>query len=203
MDRRGGRPVPRRDRRVDLLGSAADGSSPPLSRRSCTPSSRTSRRTANKTVPQRLGQIWTSRKATSFGVRDPDRGRARARKNDRATAIAKYREVSNDKGLPQLYRDVGTIRAHCAGIRHAEAGAGYRATGAAGEGRQSLVRKRRRDDGLGLSQAEARRRRPDAVRGRSPPTNRSPRPFARRAVQVAGTLGVDASASLPALQQQD
>jgi len=31
-------------------------------------------------------------------------------KNNRSDAIAKYRELANDKGLPQLYRDVGTIR---------------------------------------------------------------------------------------------
>ena len=62
------------------------------------------------TVPQRLQKLEAA---------DGDVVRASAvltdaalalEKNDRATAIAKYRQVMNDNGLPQLYRDAGTIR---------------------------------------------------------------------------------------------
>src|SRR4030095_2581424 len=32
-------------------------------------------------------------------------------KNDRSTALAKFRQVAGDSGLPQPYRDLGMIRA--------------------------------------------------------------------------------------------
>ena len=46
--------------------------------------------------------------------------------NNRSAAIAKYRELVDDKGLPQVYRDVGDDPPDRAGIRHAQAGAGHR-----------------------------------------------------------------------------
>ena len=116
-------------------------------------------------------------------------------------AIAKYREVANDKGLPQLYRDVGTIRLTALEfdtlkpeeiIARLEpmAKAGNPWFGSAGEMTALALLKlgKKAEAGKLFAQIAADNQVPNSIR--------------TRAVQVAGTLGVDASASLPGLPQQ-
>ena len=46
--------------------------------------------------------------------------------NNRSAAIAKYRELVDDKGLPQVYREVGTIRLTALEFDTHQAGTGHR-----------------------------------------------------------------------------
>ena len=122
-------------------------------------------------------------------------------KNYRSDAIAKYRELANDKGLPQLYRDVGTIRLTALEfdtikpedvIARLEpmAKTGNPWFGSAGEMTALALLKqgKKAEAGKLFAQIAADNQVTNSIR--------------TRAVQVAGTLGVDASASLPGLQQQ-
>ena len=122
-------------------------------------------------------------------------------KNNRSAAVAKYRELANDKGLPQLYRDVGTIRLTALEfdtikpedvIARLEpmAKTGNPWFGSAGEMTALALLKqgKKAEAGKLFAQIAADSQVPNSIR--------------TRAVQVAGTLGVDASASLPGLQQQ-
>lgn len=122
--------------------------------------------------------------------------------NDRTKAIAKYRELVNDKGLPQLYRDVGTIRGTALEfdtLKPAEVvarlepltKAGNPWFGSAGEMTAMALLKqgKKAEAGQLFARIAADSQVPNSIRTRS--------------VQVAGTLGVDASASLPRLPQQD
>lgn len=123
-------------------------------------------------------------------------------KNDRNAAIAKYREISEDSGLPQVYRDLGTVRATALEfdalkpeqvIARLEplAKAGNPWFGSAGEMTAlALLKQGKRAEAGKLFAAVAA-------------DKQVPSPIRSRAVQIAGTLGVDASASLPALEQQD
>jgi hypothetical protein len=122
-------------------------------------------------------------------------------KNNRSAAVAKYRELADDKGLPQLYRDVGTIRLTALEfdtIKPEEviarlepmAKSGNPWFGSAGEMTALALLKqgKKAEAGKLFAQIAADNQVPNSIR--------------TRAVQVAGTLGVDASASLPGLQQQ-
>jgi hypothetical protein len=122
--------------------------------------------------------------------------------NDRTKAIAKYRELVNDKGLPQLYRDVGTIRVTALEFDTLKpeevvarleplTKAGNPWFGSAGEMTAMALLKqgRKAEAGQLFAKIAADSQVPNSIRTRS--------------VQVAGTLGVDASASLPRLPQQD
>ena len=118
-------------------------------------------------------------------------------KADRKSAIAEYRVVMDDKSLAQPYRDIATIRltalefdqmkpedviARLKGL----AVAGNPWFGSAGElTAMALIKLNRKDEAGRMFAAMA------ADEG-VPNTIRS------RAVQIAGTLGVDATASLPA-----
>jgi hypothetical protein len=123
-------------------------------------------------------------------------------KNDRAAAIAKYREVSNDKGLPDAYRDLANIRMTALEfdtlkpeevISRMEplAKAGNPWFGSAGEMTALALLKqgKKAEAGRMFAAVAADKKVPDPIRS--------------RAVQIAGTLGVDATASLPALQAQE
>lgn len=123
-------------------------------------------------------------------------------KNDRTTAIAKYRQVLNDKSLPQLYRDVATIRVTALEfdtlkpeevITRLEplAKAGNPWFGSAGEMTALALLKqgKKAEAGKLFAKIAADTQVPASIR--------------TRAVSVAGTLGVDASASLPQIPQQD
>ena len=122
--------------------------------------------------------------------------------NDRTKAIAKYRELVNDKGLPQLYRDVGTIRLTALEFDTLKpeevvvrleplTKAGNPWFGSAGEMTAMALLKqgKKAEAGQLFAKIAADSQVPNSIRTRS--------------VQVAGTLGVDASASLPRMPQQD
>jgi hypothetical protein len=118
-------------------------------------------------------------------------------KADRKTAIAEYRVVMDDKGLAQPYRDLATIRLTALEFDQMKpedviarlkdlAVAGNPWFGSAGEmTAMALIKLNRKDEAGRMFAAMA------ADEG-VPNTIRS------RAVQIAGTLGVDATASLPA-----
>lgn len=155
-----------------------------------------------KTVPQRLDKLDDSSNDIVKASAILAEAAVALDKNDRAAATAKYRQVAGDKGLPQAYRDLGTIRATALEfdaiapeqvIARLEplAKAGNPWFGSAGEMTALAYLKQGKKAEAGRMFAAV------AADKQVPPTIRS------RAVQIAGTLGVDASASLPALEQQD
>jgi hypothetical protein len=118
--------------------------------------------------------------------------------NDRKTAIAKYRELSNDDGLPDPYRNLGLLRATALEFDTlkpqeviarleplSKAGEPY--FGSAGEMTAMAYLKLGKKDQAGklFAAIAADKGVPDTLRS--------------RAAQIAGTLGVDASASLPGI----
>ena len=117
-------------------------------------------------------------------------------KADRKTAIDEYRSVMDDKGLAQPYRDLATIRLTALEFDQmkpedviarlqplAEAGKPW--FGSAGEmtAMAMLKQGRKSEAGRMFAAIAADKQVPDTIRS--------------RAVQIAGTLGVDATASLP------
>ena len=123
-------------------------------------------------------------------------------KADRKTAIAEYRAVMDDEGLAQPYRDLANIRATALEFDQMQpqdviarleplAEAGNPWFGSAGELTAMALLKLGRKDEAGRMFAAI------AADKTVPETIRS------RAVQIAGTLGVDATASLPATARQD
>jgi hypothetical protein len=118
------------------------------------------------------------------------------RQNDRKTAIDIYRELAADDGLPQPYRDLATVRGTMTeydSIKPDEviarlsplAQQGKPFFGSAGEmvALAMLAKGDRTGAGQLFARIAADRQVPDSIRS--------------RAVQFAGSLGVDASASLP------
>jgi hypothetical protein len=155
-----------------------------------------------KTVPQRLDKLDDSGNDVVKGSALLAEAAIALDKNDRAAAIAKYREIAAEKGLPQAYRDLGTIRltalefdaiAPQQVIARLEplAKAGNPWFGSAGEmtALAYLKQGKKTEAGRMFAAVAADRQVPRTIRS--------------RAVQIAGTLGVDASASLPALEEQD
>ena len=123
-------------------------------------------------------------------------------KSDRKTAIAEYRSVMDDKGLAQPYRDLATIRATALEFDQMKpqeviarlqplAVAGNPWFGSAGEMTAMALLKlnRKAEAGRMFAAMAADQQVPDTIRS--------------RAVQIAGTLGIDATASLPAAARQD
>jgi hypothetical protein len=120
--------------------------------------------------------------------------------NDRATALARFAEIAADTDLPQPYRDLATIRQTAIefdAIKPEQviarmqplAKAGSPWFGSAGElTAMALLKQGRKAEAGKLFAAMA-------ADAQVPSTIRS------RSVQIAGTLGVDASASLPAIEQ--
>lgn len=154
------------------------------------------------TVPQRLDKLDDSSNDIVKGSAILAEAAVALDKNDRSTALSKYRAMSTDKGLPQAYRDLGTIRATALEfdaiapeqvIARLEpmAKAGNPWFGSAGEMTALAYLKQGKKTEAGRMFA--------AVAA----DNQVPRTIRSRAVQIAGTLGVDASASLPALEEQD
>lgn len=122
--------------------------------------------------------------------------------NNRAAAIAKYRELANDDAMAQIYRDIATIRLTTLEFDTLKpeeviarldplAKAGNPWFGSAGEltALAYLKQGKTAEAGKLFAAIAADPQVPNSIR--------------TRAVQVAGTLGVDASASMPGLQQQD
>jgi hypothetical protein len=123
-------------------------------------------------------------------------------KSDRKTAVDAYRSVMEDEGLAAPYRDVATVRLTALEFDQmkpedviarlkplAEKGKPW--FGSAGEmtAMAMLKQGRKQDAGRMFAAMAADDNVPDSIRS--------------RAVQIAGTLGIDASASLPAAARQD
>ncbi len=118
------------------------------------------------------------------------------RQNDRKTAIELYREVAADNGLPQTYRDLATVRGTMTEYDNLKpdeviarltplAVPGNPFFGSAGEmtGMALLSKGDRNGAGQMFAKIAADKQVPESIRS--------------RAVQIAGSLGVDATASLP------
>lgn len=120
------------------------------------------------------------------------------RQNDRKTAIDIYRELAADDGLPQPYRDIATIRGTMTEYDSlkpdeviarlsplAEPGKPF--FGSAGElvAMAMLAKGDRAGAGQLFAKIAADPKVPQSIRA--------------RAVQIAGSLGVDATASLPGM----
>jgi len=119
---------------------------------------------------------------------------------DLKLAAAKYREIAADDGLPQPYRDLATIRGTAIeydSLKPEEVVArlqplakpGNPWFGSAGEMTGMSLAKQNRNSEAGqlFAKIAADKSVPDSIRS--------------RAAQIAGTLGVDASAALPASAQ--
>lgn len=122
--------------------------------------------------------------------------------SDRKTAIEAYRSVMNDKGLANPYRDVATVRLTALEFDQMKpedviarlkplAEKGNPWFGSAGEMTAMAMLKQGRKEEAGrlFAAMAADDTVPDSIRS--------------RAVQIAGTLGIDATASLPAAAPQD
>ena len=118
------------------------------------------------------------------------------RQNDRKTAIEMFRRVADDDGLPQPYRDLATVRLTMTEYDQLKpdeviarlsplAQPGNPFFGTAGEmtGMAMMSKGDRLGAGRLFAQIAADNQVPDTIRS--------------RAVQIAGSLGVDATASLP------
>jgi len=118
------------------------------------------------------------------------------RQNDRKAAIDLYRQVAADDGLPQAYRDLATVRGTMTefdSLKPDEVIArlaplsqpGNPFFGSAGEmtGMALLAKGDRAGAGQMFARMAADKQVPESIRS--------------RAVQIAGSLGVDATASLP------
>jgi hypothetical protein len=122
--------------------------------------------------------------------------------SDRKTAMDEYRSVMDDKGLAEPFRDLATIRLTALEFDQMKpadviarlkdlAVAGNPWFGSAGEMTAMALLKLNRKDEAGRLFAAM------AADNKVPDTIRS------RAVQIAGTLGIDATASLPAAARQE
>ena len=118
------------------------------------------------------------------------------RQNDRKTAIDLYEQVADDSGLPQAYRDLATVRGTMTEYDNLKpdeviarlaplSQAGNPFFGSAGEmtGMALLDKGDRNGAGQMFARIAADKQVPQSIRS--------------RAVQIAGSLGVDATASLP------
>lgn len=155
-----------------------------------------------KTVPQRLDKLDDSSNDIVKASAILAQAAIALDKNDRPAAISKYRQIAGDESLPQAYRDLGTIRVTALEFDAIApeqviarlqplAKAGNPWFGSAGEmtALAYLKQGKKTEAGRMFAAVAADRQVPRTIRS--------------RAVQIAGTLGVDASASLPALEQQD
>ena len=152
------------------------------------------------TVPQRLDLLAEEGKGAVRASALFTRAAVAIEQNDRATAIAKYKEAAADEDLPAPYRDLGTIRATSLefdALRPEQviarmeplAKPGNPGFGSAGEltAMALITQNKRQEAGRLFAAIAADQQVPQTIRA--------------RAVQIAGTLGVDASASLPGLAQ--
>lgn len=121
--------------------------------------------------------------------------------NDRAAALAEYAKIAGDEGLPQAHRDLATIRKTALEFDalkpeqviarlqpYSQAGNPW--FGSAGEMTAAALLKqgKKTEAGRVFAAMAADQQLPASIRS--------------RAVQIAGTLGVDASASMPTLITQ-
>ena len=155
-----------------------------------------------QTVPQRVAQLETSHSDVVRASAMLTDAAVALEQNNRSAAIAKYRELAGDKDIAEPFRDVATVRLTALEfdtIKPEEvitrlqpmAKAGHPWFGSAGEMTALALMKQNKNAEAGrlFAAIAADQQVPSSIRS--------------RAVQVAGTLGVDASASLPGQQQQD
>jgi hypothetical protein len=151
-------------------------------------------------VPQRLEALAADSSGALGASAMLTRAAVAVEQNDRALATAKFREIAADDGLPQPYRDIALIRGTAVEfdtIRPEQviarleplAKPGNPWFGSAGEltAMALLKQGKKLEAGRLFAAIAADRQTPESIRA--------------RAVQIAGTLGVDASASMPALPQ--
>lgn len=149
-----------------------------------------------QTVPQRLDIIAKDGPAAVRASALFTRAAVALQQNDRPTAIAKFHEIAANKDFAQPHRDLGLIRATMLEfdtIKPEEVIArmqpmtkpGNPWFGSAGEltAMAMLKQGKKTEAGRLFAAIAADRQVPDSIRA--------------RAVQIAGTLGVDASASMP------
>ena len=152
------------------------------------------------TAPQRLQGLEDSSSDAVRAAAKLSQAVVALDKSDRAAAIAQYNDIIADDGLPQPYRDLATVRVTAlefdrmqpqAVIARLEplAKPGSPWFGSAGEMTAMAMLKANRTSEAGrlFAALAADEQVPDTIRS--------------RAVQIAGTLGVDASASLPGAAQ--
>jgi hypothetical protein len=152
------------------------------------------------TLPQRLDALAGDSEGATRASALFTRAALALEQNDRATATAKYNEIARDEDLAAPYRDLALIRATSLEfdalppeqvIARMEplAKPGNPWFGSAGElSAMALIKQGKRTEAGRLFAAIAADRQvPDSIRA--------------RAVQIAGNLGVDASASLAGIGQ--
>ena len=151
-------------------------------------------------VPQRLKPLEESNNDIVSATAKLTRAAVALESNDRQTALAQFKSVADDKGMPKPYRDLATIRAMALEFDALKpeqvierlaplTKPGEPWFGSAGELTAMAYLKQGQKAKAGKLFAEI------AADQQVPPTIRT------RAVQLAGTLGVDATASLPTLNQ--
>ncbi len=153
-----------------------------------------------ETVPQRLDGIAAEGDDAVRALALFTRAAVAIDANDRKLATAKYRQIADDKGIPQVFRDGALIRATSLEFDALPAeqviarmqpftkpGAPW--FGSAGEltAMALLKQGKKTEAGRLFASIAADRQVPESVRART--------------AQIAGTLGVDASASMPAMAQ--
>lgn len=152
------------------------------------------------TLPQRLDALASDSEGATRASALFTRAALALEQNDRATATAKYHEIAKDEDLAEPYRDLALIRATSLEfdaikpelvIARMEplAKPGNPWFGSAGElSAMALIKQGKRTEAGRLFAAIAADRQvPESIRA--------------RAVQIAGNLGVDASASLAGIGQ--
>ena len=155
-----------------------------------------------QTVPQRLEQLSGSSSDVIGASAMLTQAAVALERNDRAAAIAAYDKLASDEGMPEIYRNVATIRGTTLQFDQMKpedviarlqplAQAGNPWFGTAGE-LTALAYLRQ-----GKTQEAGRVFAAIAADPQVPASIRS------RATQIAGSLGVDASASAAAINQQE
>jgi hypothetical protein len=152
------------------------------------------------TIPQRLDSLAGQTNGALRASAMLTRAAVALEQNDRAVATAKFREIAADDDLPQPYRDLAVIRSTTIEfdtIRPEQVVARMRPLtkpgnpwfGSAGElTAMALIKQGKKlEAGRLFAAIAADQQVPESIRARS--------------VQIAGTLGVDASASMPTLTQ--
>ena len=151
-------------------------------------------------VPQRLDALAVESDGALKASAMLARAAVAVEQNDRAAATAKFNQVAADEDLPQPYRDLGLIRATAMEfdtMRPEQVIArlqpltkpGNPWFGSAGEltAMAMIKQGKKLEAGRLFAAIAADQQVPESIRARS--------------VQIAGTLGVDASASMPAIAQ--
>jgi hypothetical protein len=156
---------------------------------------------AEKTVPAQLDSLAADSEDAIRATAVFAKAAVALNNNDRAAALAEYSKIAGDEGLPQAHRDLATIRRTALEFDtlkpeqviarlqpYSQAGNPW--FGSAGEMTAAALLKqgKKTEAGRVFAAMAADQQVPASIRS--------------RAVQIAGTLGVDASASMPTLTTQ-